>query len=152
MYSRLVTRINARHQVEIAAAAELRTGLRRFLRRTEEAASAYRLTPQRYDLLLQVQAASEIGDVTIGQLAERLALRQPAVSELVKRAEQAGLVERRGDSEDGRVVRLRLTAEGSRRLLGTFSALRADRESFRELIAHLPPSINATRSDQHRHT
>jgi DNA-binding MarR family transcriptional regulator len=138
MYCRLVSRINAPHRPELAAAADLRSALRQFLRRTEEAAAANRLTPQRYDLLLQIEAASEIGEVTIGQLAERLALGQPAVSELVKRAEQAGLVERRSDREDGRVVRLRLTAEGSRRVLATFTELRAHRESLRDLIARLP--------------
>jgi DNA-binding MarR family transcriptional regulator len=116
---------------ELARAAEFRTALRRFLRRTEEVCSAHRLTPQRYNLLLLIKAAPDGSqESTVTELSDRLALAQPAVTELVKRAEHAGLVERRQDTSDGRVYRLRLTEDGERQLLAAFSALRAERESL----------------------
>ncbi len=92
------------------------------------------LTSQRYDLLLMI---ASVGEVRITELCELLQLQQTAVTELVKRSEEAGLVRRRPSSTDGRVWLLRLTAEGERRLLQAFTALDEDRAalvaSFREL-------------------
>jgi DNA-binding MarR family transcriptional regulator len=45
-----------------------------------------------------------------------LLLRHHSAVELVDRAVAAGLVERRGDAEDGRVTRVRLTADSEARL------------------------------------
>ena len=130
IYSRGVARVNQQPSTqiaaEIAAVADFRYALRMFLRRTVDASNANGLTPQRYDLLLQIKNASG-GEATVSELTERLVLPQPAVTELVKRAELAGLVRRRRDSEDGRVSRIGITAEGERRLLATFVELRADR-------------------------
>lgn len=72
---------------------------------------------------------------TITELAERLQLAQNTVTELVARAEAAGLLARESSETDGRVVRLRLTHEGERRLAETVSALRADRRRLVELAA-----------------
>lgn len=71
---------------------------------------------------------------TTSELAERLQLAQSTVTELVARAEAAGLLEREPSGTDGRVVHLRLTEEGDRRLAATVSALREDR---RHLVAVL---------------
>lgn len=127
---------------ELARAAEFRTALRRFLRRTEEVCAVHGLTPQRYNLLLLIKAARDGSEEsTVTDLSDRLALAQPAVTELVKRAERAGLIERRHDAFDGRVSRLRLTDEGERQLLAAFSALRAERDNllttFRDADARL---------------
>jgi DNA-binding MarR family transcriptional regulator len=77
--------------------------------------------------------------VRLGELCELLQLRQTAVTELVKRTEQAGLIERRSSSDDGRVSLLRLTAEGESRLLRAFDALHEDRaalaKAFRDVDA-----------------
>ena len=65
----------------------------------------------------QLWALAEIADdrgVTVGALAARLAIHQSTASNLVEALEAAGLVERRRDSEDGRVVNLYLTASGTR--------------------------------------
>lgn len=67
----------------------------------------------------QLWALAEIGDdrgVTVGALATRLAVHQSTASNLIEALENAGLVERRRDSDDGRVVNLYLTIRG-RRLL-----------------------------------
>lgn len=111
---------------EIERAAAFRSALRAFLVRTEEAAAAVGLTPQRYNLLLAIKASGG-GCSTVGELSIRLALRQTAVTELVRRAEGVGLVERELSDEDRRVWLLRLTHEGDRRLMEAFVALRADR-------------------------
>jgi DNA-binding MarR family transcriptional regulator len=135
-------------EAELARAAAFRTELRRFLRRTELVAARSRLTAQRYDLLLMIRSAGA-AELRVTELCERLQLRQTAVTELVKRTEDAGLIERRPTSEDGRVSLLRLTAEGERRLLQAFAALRDDRDalaaSFEEVDAAFRAEIGSTR-------
>ena len=127
---------------ELARAAAFRTELRRFLRRTDVVAADAGLTAQRYDLLLMIKSAGADRDgVRVTELCELLQLQQTAVTELVKRAEEANLVARRSSPADGRVSLLHLTAEGERRLLQAFKALRGDREvlaaSLRELDRRL---------------
>src|SRR5947209_208196 len=90
------------------SAAQFRSALRQFLRRSEQCARENDVTPSQYLLLLQI-AGSADGTTTISELTERLALTQSAVTELVQRAEQAGLVQREGSKKDGRVVHLTLT-------------------------------------------
>lgn len=53
--------------------------------------------------------------LTIGDLAGVLGLAQSAASGLARRMEEAGLVERSSDPEDGRATRLTLTDLGRRR-------------------------------------
>ena len=98
---------------EYAAAADFRAELRRFLRRSEEAAREQRLTPQQHLLLLMI-AGSDGAVSTVSALVDRLQLTQSAVTELVQRAEEAALVSRRPSPADGRVVELRLTPEAER--------------------------------------
>src|SRR5947209_20209167 len=102
---------------DVVVAAEFRSALRRFLRRSELVADACGLTPQRYLLLLMVKGAPDrSGRSTVTELADRLQLAQSTVTELVARSVDAGLLEREGSTEDGRVTHLRLRAEGERRL------------------------------------
>jgi DNA-binding MarR family transcriptional regulator len=134
---------------ELARVAAFRTELRRFLRRTDVVTSRAGLTPQRYDLLLMIRSATaadggEAGGVRVTELCELLQLQQTAVTELVKRAEEAGLVDRRPSREDRRVSLLRLTAEGERRLLDVFQALRADRRALGASFAELDLRFRAT--------
>jgi len=114
---------------ELLRAAAFRSELRRFLRRSDELATDFGLTPQRYDLLLQLKAAPD-GHSTVTELGKRLHLRQTAVTELVKRAEEAGLVRRRRSEQDRRVFLLELTEDGYRRVTLVFNALRRDRAAF----------------------
>lgn len=91
-----------------------RTELRRFLRWSESEAQRAGLTPAQHQLLLAVRGHPDPAGPTIGELAEYLVLRHHSVVELIDRAAKAGLVERVGDADDHRIVRLRLTRRGER--------------------------------------
>lgn len=116
-----------------AKAADFRAALRRFLRTSENAARAAGITPSQHLLLLQI-AGCEGGTTTISNLVERLAQTQSAVTELVQRAEQAGLVERAPSTEDGRVTHLSLTPTGEAKLAEVHDALGAERSQLRRVV------------------
>jgi DNA-binding MarR family transcriptional regulator len=92
-----------------------RDQLRRFLHWSEQQALASDITPAQYQLLLAIRGHAG-GAPTIGDVADHLLLRHNSVVGLVDRAVAANLVERRPDQESQRVVRLRLTPLGARRL------------------------------------
>src|SRR5438309_11926745 len=109
---------------EIASVADFRAALRVFLRRSERIARQCGLTPQRYLLLLMIKGARDGSErSTVTELAERLQLAQSTVTELVRRAEETGLIARQPSSADGRVAFLSLTGEGERRLAKSFTRL-----------------------------
>jgi len=109
---------------EYADAANLRASLRQFMRRSEEISRKHGLTPQQYLLLLMIKASDDAPEpATISRLVESLALTQSTVTELVQRAEEAGLVARSQSPDDGRVVHLSLTPLGTRRLHAAFVEL-----------------------------
>lgn len=119
-------------------AAALRSSLRAFMRQSERRASGHGLTPQRQQLLLFIKGAPDGSErATVSDLADRLQLARNTVTELVTRAEQAGLLTRRRAPHDGRVVWVSLTPEGERRLSGTVAALRRDRDALIAAIASL---------------
>jgi DNA-binding MarR family transcriptional regulator len=133
MMENVSTAPHARTEDELRRAAAFRSALRSFSARTEEVAAAAGLTPQRYDLLLAIRAAPDATS-TVTELSQQLRLRQTAVTELVKRAEEAGLLLRTPSPQDGRVTLLRLSDEGERRLMHAFEALRHDREQVRRAL------------------
>jgi DNA-binding MarR family transcriptional regulator len=123
---------------EVTSVAEFRAALRVFLRRSERIARQFGLTPQRYLLLLMIKGAPDGSErSTVTELAGRLQLAQSTVTELVRRAEEIGLVAREQSAEDGRVAYLRLTPEGEERLMRSFTALSAERTQLREAFAHI---------------
>lgn len=67
---------------------------------------------------------------TITDLVDRLALTQSTITELVQRAEEAGLVTRRPSPHDGRVAHLSLTPVGAKRLHSAFEELGPEREQL----------------------
>ncbi len=91
-----------------------RDGLRRFLRWSEDQAKAVGLTSAQHQLLLAVRGHR--GPPSIGEVAQHLLLRHHSVVELVDRAVAAGLVERIHDVDDQRVVRIRLSDSGVRKV------------------------------------
>jgi DNA-binding MarR family transcriptional regulator len=93
-----------------------RTSLRRFLHWSQTQAASVGLTPAQHQLLVAVKGHPGPLPPTISDLAGYLLLRHHSVVELVDRAENAGLVVRRGDDEDGRLTRVVLTADGDARL------------------------------------
>ncbi|MGZ4688316.1 MAG: MarR family winged helix-turn-helix transcriptional regulator [Acidimicrobiia bacterium] len=115
---------------------EFREGLRRFLHWSEEQAVAVGLTPAQHQLLLAVRGHPHRRGPTIGDLADSLLLRHHSVVGLVDRAEVAGLVRRSSDPDDQRVVRIRLTALGGRRL-------RQLSERHLEELARLRPQLQS---------
>jgi DNA-binding MarR family transcriptional regulator len=113
----------------------LRTGLRRFLRWSEQQAEENGLTPAQHQLLLAIRGHSDRRGPTIGEVADYLLLRHHSAVGLIDRADAAGLVERVRDPDDHRVVRLRLTAMGTKRL-ETLSAQHL--EELQRLALKLP--------------
>jgi DNA-binding MarR family transcriptional regulator len=117
----------------VVRVAAFRAALRSFLRESEQSARANGLTPQRHLLLLMIKGAPDGSEqTTIGDLAERMKLAQSSVTELVSRAERAGLVQRQQWDADARVAHLRLTEEGERRLASVFKRLHLERARLQE--------------------
>src|SRR3569623_3464289 len=112
------------------SAAVFRAELRRFLRRSEDCSRANGITPRQHLLLLQIAGAPN-GVTTVSDLVNALSLTQSAVTELVQRAELAGLVERAPSPEDGRVVHLSLTQLGTQQLAAVHRALGPERATLR---------------------
>jgi DNA-binding MarR family transcriptional regulator len=120
---------------EYQSVADLRAALRKFLRVSEQAARRHGLTQQRYLLLLMIKGAPDGSQrSTVTTLAERLQLAQSTVTELVARAEEAGLVARDPSTHDGRVVFFSLTPEGERRLAALVQDLRPQRASLARMV------------------
>ena len=118
-------------------AAELRAALRKFLRASERVAREEGLTPSRFMLLLMIKT-TEAGRSTVTELAERMQLTQSTVTELVTRAESAGLVSRSQSEDDARVFWLELTPEGHQRLARAVARNGSERH---RLIAMLDDGI-----------
>jgi DNA-binding MarR family transcriptional regulator len=115
--------------------AAFRMRLRAFLRHSERAAVDFGLTPRQYETLLLVEgAASGERRLSFTDLTRSLQLSKNGVTELVARAEAAGLLQRETAQHDRRVVYLAATPEGRRRLA---AALRASEPYRLELVAAL---------------
>ena len=113
---------------------ELRTGLRRFLRWSEQQAKAAGLTAAKHQLLLAIKGHPDPAGPTIGELADYLVLRHHSAVELVDRAVQDGLVKRNPDPTIRSVVRVTLTPAGA-------AKLDALAEAHLQEIAHLAPAM-----------
>ena len=123
---------------EAIAVAEFRSALRAFLRTTEKKARSNGLTPQRYQLLLMVKGAPDRSEsLAVTDLAERLRVAQSTATELVTRAEEAGLVKRAGSPKDGRVALVRLTRSGEQLLARCFRDLEEERGQLTSAITAL---------------
>ena len=123
---------------EYVRVAEFRAALRRFLRRTERIARDAGLTPQRYLLLLMIKGAADGSErSTVTTLADRLQLAQSTVTELVGRAEEAGLVSREPSRADGRVAHLGLTERGEELIAAAFTGLEAERRSLLSSLVNI---------------
>src|SRR4051794_9962970 len=122
--------------------ADFREKLRRFLRQSERVARQSGLTPQRYLLLLMIKGARDGSEQsTVTELADRLQLAQSTVTELVSRAEETGLVTRAQSQDDARVAHLRLTPEGDRRLMQSFTEIATERGQLRDAFAQADESM-----------
>ncbi len=129
--------------------AHFRYRLRIFSRQTELAARRVGLTPQHYFLLLAIKGFPGRETANITELAERLQIRHNAVIGLVNRAAERGLVVREQDpqSEDRRIVHVRLTAPGAQALATLASGLRAERHELLLALNALEASDTAASRD-----
>jgi DNA-binding MarR family transcriptional regulator len=129
----------------IVAVADFQAALRRFLRHSERIANNHGLTPQRYLLLLMIKGAADRSErLSVGEAAQRLQLGDNSATELINRAEGIGLLRRERSASDARVVHLRLTDEGERRLSGALQELDADRHQLEEALRSLTRSFRRT--------
>jgi DNA-binding MarR family transcriptional regulator len=112
---------------DVAAALERLFGLTRWL------------SPAGLSLTSAATLASleRLGPCRLTALAAREGVTQPAMTQLIARLEQLGLVTRTADPADGRVVHVQITDAG-RDLLAGRRAVRAERISG--LLAMLSPS------------
>lgn len=94
--------------------AEVRYQLRRFLHFSEQAARAAGLEPQQHQMMLALKGLPEDTRPRVGELAERLQIKQHSAVELINRLSSAGCVRRHGGSEDRREVLVALTPQGEK--------------------------------------
>jgi DNA-binding MarR family transcriptional regulator len=113
---------------------ELRTGLRRFLRWSEEQAKAAGLTAAKHQLLLAIRGHPDPAGPTISDVADYLVLRHHSAVGLIDRAEKDGLVKRAPDPASRSVVRVTLTPAG-------MAKLDALAEAHLQEITHLAPTM-----------
>ena len=123
-------------QADFTHLLQLRTGLRRFLRWSEEQAKAAGLTPAKHQLLLAIRGHEDPSGPTVGEIADYLVLRHHSAVGLIDRAVADGLVRRNRDAQSRSVVRITLTAAGMKRL----DALS---EAHLQELAHLAPTMRA---------
>jgi DNA-binding MarR family transcriptional regulator len=122
---------------DFEALARFRSGIRRYLRFSEETVRSHGVTPQQYQLLLALKGFPGRDWARITELAEALQLRHHSVVELINRATRHGLVERRPEPEDARAVRVVLTDEGEQ-VLAQLSALHRGELERMESVLALP--------------
>jgi DNA-binding MarR family transcriptional regulator len=91
-----------------------RVTLRRFLRWSEDQAAEAGLTPAQHQLLVAIKGHPGPLPPAIREIADYLLLQRHSAVGLVDRAEEAGIVSRQPDPDDGRVVRVQLTDKGDR--------------------------------------
>ena len=120
---------------ELRAADQLRARLRRFLRQSEQIVRAHGLTEERYELLLAIKSTPDDDEAaTVKRLSDRLQLARSSATQLVRRAENLGLLRREVAPDDARIHHLHLTEEGERRLATAFAALRGERERLTKAV------------------
>jgi len=95
---------------EAEIAARLRLAVTRLARRLRHQVAGP-VTPSQVSALATVE---RLGSPTLGELAASEQVQPPSMTKMVVGLEAAGLVERREDDVDRRVVRVTLTSEGRR--------------------------------------
>ncbi|MDP9728195.1 MarR family winged helix-turn-helix transcriptional regulator [Alicyclobacillus tolerans] len=91
-------------------------------RRGRSLLEQYGITPPQFDALVIL---NRDGELTIGDLSNRLYLAYSTTTDLVDRLERADFVVRMRDSEDRRVVRVQLKAHGAELIERVLDARRA---------------------------
>jgi DNA-binding MarR family transcriptional regulator len=125
---------------------KFRTTLRAFEHWSSDRAGRYGLTGTQHQLLLAVRGHRGSAGPTIGEAARHLLVRHNTAVELVDRTQDLGLLERRRDPDDRRVVRLRLTRLGRARLAQLSTAHLEELTRLAGLIDELLAELGDTRA------
>jgi DNA-binding MarR family transcriptional regulator len=122
-------------KIDYEGLAAFRHALRRFLAVSEANAHAAGLTPQQHQALLSIKGGyAGREEISIGELAEHLLVKNHSAVELVDRLVRAELVARKPSTEDRRRVCLRITAKGEAILRRLSDANLAELQSFAHLM------------------
>lgn len=139
---------------DYAALADFRYQLRRFLHRREKAARSAGISPQQYQLLLELKGLDGRREATVGALAERLHVRHHSAVELIDRLAKRGLVRRRRAAPDRRRVLVELRPAGEAKLgelaLYSLSELRGEGPALVDVLKWLIGSGKRFRSRRTR--
>jgi MarR family transcriptional regulator, organic hydroperoxide resistance regulator len=100
-------------------------------RKGREILADFAITPPQFDALLFLD---EHGDLTIGELSNKMYLAYSTTTDLVDRMERNQLVERIRDKNDRRVVRLRMMEKGATLIE---QVLIARRNHLANVLAHM---------------
>lgn len=94
----------------------------------------FHITPPQFEALFLLR---EHGNLTIGELSNKMFLAYSTTTDLVDRMERNGLVERIRDTVDRRVVRLRIRERGVQMIE---EVLKARRAYLRQVLERMDPS------------
>jgi len=103
-----------------------------------EILSNYTITPPQFDAL---QWLHEIGDMTIGELSNKMYLAFSTTTDLIDRMEKAKLVKRVKEEHDRRVVRIHLLEAGET----IIQEVIAKRQEY---LKHLLEQVEATEAEE----
>jgi DNA-binding MarR family transcriptional regulator len=134
---------NRLRELDFQRLARFRYALRRFLRFSEDAAREAGISPGQYQLLLFIRSFGPRHPI-VAEVAEKLQVRHQSAVGLIDRCERAGLVSRRPDAEDGRRVRVALTAKGRRTLSSLVALHLRELGAFRRAMPSVPDRAHAS--------
>ena len=120
--------------------ADFRYQIRRFLHVSEEIARAEGLEPQQHQMMLALRALDDGAGPAIGALAGHLFIRHNSAVGLIDRLEERRLVKRARADPDRRLVRVKLTPAGKRKL---HRLARAHRTELRSSGPRLVETLHA---------
>jgi len=123
-------------QTDYESLSAFRHALRQFLKFSEEAARAVGLTPTQHQALLTIKGFPERGEITNGELAERLHIKHHSAVGLINRLEAQGLVARKKGDSDRREVYVALTERGAE-LLEQLTAV------HQKELRHIAPQLSS---------
>jgi DNA-binding MarR family transcriptional regulator len=122
---------------QFARILEFRVALRRFGRFSEEQAARLGMTAAQHQLLLAIRGHGDPLGPTIADVARALLIRHHSAVGLVDRTRDLGLIERRRDDQDHRLVRLHLTSLGHDRVNALAQAHLKELQELAEVLSAL---------------
>ena len=128
---------------EYDSLASFRYAMRKFLRFSRDFLSAQaELTPEQYEALLAIKTCSTKSGLTVGELGERLQVKQHTAVSLVDKLVARQLATRTTGNVDRRHVHLKLTRKGTT-LLGVLAS--AHRYELRHQSAEMIDALTRLR-------